>query len=257
MGRRSTGRGVAGLGVLFTAVWSFALLHAQGPAEDVPRIWSGVFTAAQAERGRATYGSQCAGCHSGDLSGGAGPALAGGAFMTKWESETAARLFRVTRDTMPRGNPGSLSDQTAIDLVAFVLASNGIPPGEAELAAAPEALEALAIVPRSGATRREIPNFSIVEVAGCLIPAADRVWTLTRATEPVAAKDVPPAPADLQGAAARAPGTGTIRLVSVLPFGPDAHTARRVYVKGIINRSSPEALLNVTALAPLDAPCAP
>src|SRR5690242_9362493 len=58
-------------------------------AQDAPAatrtIWDGVFTQAQAERGRDVYRKSCSACHKADLLGeSAAPALAGAEFVQRW-----------------------------------------------------------------------------------------------------------------------------------------------------------------------------
>src|SRR5215210_2855663 len=64
---------------------------------------NGVFSAAQAERGRVIVQNHCAACHGDDLAGLEGPALVGNTFMLKWEPRDVGTLFRKVRDTMPTG----------------------------------------------------------------------------------------------------------------------------------------------------------
>ena len=155
---------------------------------------------------------------------------------------------------MPRNNPGTLTDQTAVDLLALILQTNGLPAGSMELRASPETLEALTIVPKEGPTRKEVPNFTLVQTIGCLIENPARTWKLTQATDIVATKDVPPSAAELKDAEAARPGSLTFRLVSVLPFKPEAHRGQRVLLKGLINRyPNEEPLLNVTGLRAVSA----
>jgi mono/diheme cytochrome c family protein len=92
-------------------------------------IWNGVYTSAQAERGKAVVQSHCSECHHDDLSGGEGPALAGSTFMIKWETHTIERLFHKIRDTMPSVGNTDVSDQEKLDSVAFILQQNGFPAG--------------------------------------------------------------------------------------------------------------------------------
>ena len=47
-------------------------------------------------------------------------------------------LLDKIKTTMPADAPGSLSDAQALDLTAFVMKSNGFPPGDEELPASPE-----------------------------------------------------------------------------------------------------------------------
>src|SRR5512134_3196342 len=80
-------------------------------AQDAAPIWSGIFTAAQAERGRAVVQTHCAECHHEDLSGGEGPALMGPTFMLKWETHSVERLFHKIRDTMPSMESRDVSER--------------------------------------------------------------------------------------------------------------------------------------------------
>src|SRR5690349_18744275 len=61
-----------------------------------------VFTAAQAEAGRAVYDQNCSACHGVNFEGsGDAPSLAGGTFMLKWGPKMASELFGVILQTMP------------------------------------------------------------------------------------------------------------------------------------------------------------
>ena len=62
-------------------------VHAQPPTKS---IWDGVFSEAQATRGKALYSENCASCHGGELTGGEmAPPLAGGEFMAGWDGLSA------------------------------------------------------------------------------------------------------------------------------------------------------------------------
>ena len=97
------------------------LLSAQGPAAPGP------FTVAQATAGRAAYEMSCAGCHGADLRG--VPALAGPDFASSWSTRSTRDLFNTIRASMPSDRPGSLSEETYLNVVAFILQSNGRTPG--------------------------------------------------------------------------------------------------------------------------------
>jgi len=101
----------------------------------------GPFTAEQASAGRATYQTTCASCHLPDMKGTfEAPPLAGANFMNTWRNRPTSDLFTRIRNTMPISNPGSLSDQDAANLVAFILQANGAKAGT-------QALTAQTIVP--------------------------------------------------------------------------------------------------------------
>ena len=123
------------------------------PKPDSARasILSGVYTAAQNERGEAVHESACALCH-GERLNGAGqadmppsPAIAGLTFLHKWAGQPLASLFVYVKTKMPLGTPGSLSDQESIDAVAHMLAVSGMPAGDKDLPPDPTALANIVI----------------------------------------------------------------------------------------------------------------
>jgi mono/diheme cytochrome c family protein len=108
-------------------------LYAQ---DEVHSIWSGVYTAEQADRGRSVYLEACAGCHGAGLLGNDEvPPMKGPHFMSDWNTQSLADLVARIHDTMPLDNPGSVSTTNATDLVAYLLQSNDIPAGSTELSA--------------------------------------------------------------------------------------------------------------------------
>jgi quinoprotein glucose dehydrogenase len=106
-------------------------VHAQPPTKS---IWDGVFSDAQAARGKALYSENCASCHGGELTGGEmAPPLAGGEFMAGWDGLTIGDLFERVRISMPQNAPGSLSGQQNADILAFMFSANKFPSGADEL----------------------------------------------------------------------------------------------------------------------------
>ena len=106
-------------------------IQAQPPARSV---WAGIYSEAQAARGKDRYSRQCAQCHGAALSGGeTAPSLAGDDFMSRWDGQTVGDLFDRIRTTMPQSSPGSLSGEATADIIAFVLAANGLPVGKNEM----------------------------------------------------------------------------------------------------------------------------
>jgi alcohol dehydrogenase (cytochrome c) len=101
----------------------------------------GTYTAQQAAAGLASYRVNCAGCHLPDLHGlNEAPPLAGADFMRAWGGRTIHELVSFMRATMPQppGTPGSLGEQTYVNLAAFLLQANGAPSGTSALGAAAE-----------------------------------------------------------------------------------------------------------------------
>lgn len=111
-------------------------------------IWDGVYTAAQAQRGAGLYGDGCAECHGEALEGGEmEPALEGGEFMWGWAGQSVGDLFERIRTSMPPGQPSTMSRQEKADVLAFLLAQNGVPAGEAELVGRAGALRSITFEP--------------------------------------------------------------------------------------------------------------
>jgi mono/diheme cytochrome c family protein len=108
-----------------------AAASAQSPGRSA---WEGVYTSEQAARGGALYNEHCVVCHGAQLEGvDAGPSLAGGRFMSAWNTIDLGTMQERIRVTMPLSAPGSLSSQEATDILAFILEANEFPTGELEL----------------------------------------------------------------------------------------------------------------------------
>src|SRR4030095_13683443 len=95
-------------------------------------------TAEQANAGRAAFQTNCAGCHGADLMG--YPPLAGSAFVGSWGTRTTRDLFGLVQNTMPTDRPGALPADTYVNIVAFILQSNGRTPGNQPLTPTTNAL---------------------------------------------------------------------------------------------------------------------
>jgi alcohol dehydrogenase (cytochrome c) len=93
-------------------------------------------TLQQAEAGRTMYQGRCSSCHAPDLGGSEAPQLSGATFQASWGTRTARELVVYIQTTMPPGATGSLSEEAAVNLAAFILAANGAAPGNQALTAA-------------------------------------------------------------------------------------------------------------------------
>jgi mono/diheme cytochrome c family protein len=121
-------------------------------ASEATSIWDGVFTTTQAERGRAAYTGPCDRCHGSNLDGAAvdpdmlpSPPVAGTKFLRKWDGRSLAALYEYTRATMPTNNPGFLTEQEFVDIIAYMLAVSGAQPGEIELTADAQSLAQIVV----------------------------------------------------------------------------------------------------------------
>jgi S-disulfanyl-L-cysteine oxidoreductase SoxD len=219
-------------------------------------IWDGVYTTAQAERGKTAFEISCINCHNRDLAGSVrGPALRGDKFMLNWQDGSVNSLFSKIRFSMPATYPDSVSDEVKLDIVAYLLQANGFPAGSEELKTDADRLEAIQIV-KKGNT--ELPNFVLVQTTGCLTPGLQpgsdkKRWILIHATEPVAAKQ--DAPSEDAPAVVAKLGSETFLLVSASAFEPQAHQGETVAVKGLLYREPGGNRLNLTSLQTIARRC--
>src|SRR4051812_30759747 len=109
---------------------------AQTGAAPIQTALDGVYTSAQAARGKSSYEASCASCHRADLSGFSGPPLQGAIFLDRWREFTLNILVGLIQNEMPLGNPKGLSENTYMDIAAYLLQVNGIPAGSRELTSA-------------------------------------------------------------------------------------------------------------------------
>lgn len=117
--------------------------------ESKRTVWDGVYTGAQAERGRGAYAQACASCHAEDLRGkGTAPSLVEESFAFLWADMSVGDLFERTRMLMPSDRPGSLPSATYADIIAFVMSKNGFPAGSSELGSDVAALKQILITDR-------------------------------------------------------------------------------------------------------------
>ena len=117
-----------------------AVLDRFADAGQVASVWDSVFTEAQATRGRQVYAGACGLCHGRRLNGApddpdmrSTPPLVRARFLREWQGRSLAALFAYTRLTMPEDNPGSLTDEEYVDVIAYMLSFGGMPAGDDEL----------------------------------------------------------------------------------------------------------------------------
>ena len=123
---------------LRSAVWISFLVVSLYPstlfAQAKTSTRDGVYTADQSTQGKAVYDKQCAMCHGDTLQGmGQNPPLAGDDFLTNWNDQTLADLDTKIATTMPATDPGSLTAEETVQLLAYIMSSNKLPPGSVAL----------------------------------------------------------------------------------------------------------------------------
>lgn len=109
-----------------------AALLALGVQSDVPTL----YTEAQAARGQAVYERACASCHRLDLHGDSTeevPPLVDEEFLARWSDGPLRELSEFVRRNMPGNAARSLPPREYSDVLAYLLKSNRMPAGTAEL----------------------------------------------------------------------------------------------------------------------------
>ena len=146
---RTSNKLVAGVAAGIIAVLSTgaapandAVAYTQGPKN----IFEGIYTQAQAQRGRELYGESCASCHGSKGGGGpAAPALTGSTFDYKAGSPLSDVVdFMIA--AMPPEAPGKLRNKEYADILAYILELHGAPSGETELPYKIKELESFEII---------------------------------------------------------------------------------------------------------------
>jgi mono/diheme cytochrome c family protein len=110
-----------------------ALANAQGDAGEKPG--SSTVSEAQAQRGEIAFKANCANCHTVKQ-------FTTPDFVKTWNERPVFDLFEQLRVNMPQDNPGKLTRQQYIDVVTYLLKSNGAASGEQEMSAEDDAMKA-------------------------------------------------------------------------------------------------------------------
>ena len=223
-------------------------------AQEDRTVKEGVYSTAQAARGRAQYEATCMRCHGADLAGGAGRSLTGDVFVRDWTGLTLDRLFERMQ-SMPPGASEALTGDAYVDIITYVLERNGYPAGDEELSTA--LLTTVTVEGEDGPG--VVPNFALVRVVGCLGGDASQ-WVLSSASDEVRAGDPAGSSGDELAEAQAIPlGDRAFGLMYVFP-SPEAYVGHRVETKGLLIRDEAgggPASLNVTSVQSLAEVCKP
>ena len=234
-------------------------------------VWSGVYTTAQAARGKSEYVRACSRCHASDLDGvhdanllgdfAPRYSLRGSDFMERWREDTAQSLYTLIVSGMPPRNdqqamPAPLNESAYLDVVAYLLDVNGFPSGNTELRV-PE-LRHIRIQEKDGP--KPLPSFSMVQTVGCLTQFKPGVWQLSSATEPVRIRELaPPSDEELRDAGAEPPGVREFDLQNMgyigRDFSPAAYEGHRMEARGILIWQPPSARIDIRSFVEVSPDC--
>ena len=250
---RMANRLCRGIPLIVLIASAVCLAFGQQSPSSSKTVWDGVYSSAQAERGREAFRTTCSGCHRADLSGGDLPPLKGSIFLGHWLEDNLDSLFVKVRKMPPRGE--TPPESTHLDILAFLLESNGFPAGQKDLRTAD--LDAIRLTDREGAGA--VPNYATVETVGCL-ERIDSGWILNRASEPRRNRN-PDKPSDeeVKRLTGGALGTHTFILLSPGSFAPgfriEDHKGEKMAGKGLLIRTDADERINVTWLETLSKSC--
>ena len=239
--------------VALAAAMVATALEAQD-TDTIVTIWDGVYTSAQAERGKATFDLSCSRCHNSDLSGSdRGPTLVGDKFLANWLDGNLEALFSFIRDQMPQGNASIVNDAGKADILAYILQRNNYPTGKTEVTPDTGKLEMVQIL-RKGA-KPGLQNLSFVQVVGCLESGPGNRWVITNSSARPGSRERGVSATELERAKSRALGKDTYTLVSATPFEPANRQGHKVTAKGLLYLQPGDSRLNLTALETLANTC--
>ena len=94
----------------------------------------GVYTEAQAARGKDVYAGTCKACH-------APQSHTGETFEMFWRGKQLSELYTFVSTRMPKNDPGSLAPEDYADVVAYILKLNAMPAGKREIAPSADSLK--------------------------------------------------------------------------------------------------------------------
>jgi mono/diheme cytochrome c family protein len=243
------------LGIFLIPAMMLAQTAVAQQSDKGKTVLDGVFTEAQAERGKEAYAVHCSSCHTADLSGLSAPALKGEPFMEKWREDSVKSLFTFIQTSMPQRAAGSLSEKTYLDILTHILSVNTFPAGSKELTT--DALAGIQLVGKDGPA--PIPVFALITVVGCLTQGGDTGWQLENVSAPLRTRQEKATAEDLQGSRTRALGTETFRLVYVDAlrpgFVPERYVGHKLHAQGYLLRNAKGVGLSVTWLESVAPAC--
>lgn len=227
------------------------------PTGDIGKtVLDGVYTAAQAAKGRTQYETNCIRCHEVVDDDPQGPPLMGRGFIDRWREENLDVLFGYMTTNMPAGSDVRLSDETFLQVLAYILAANAFPEGPDDLT--PDKLGNIRLVGSDGP--RPLPRNTLVQLIGCLTEGSGGNWMLTKASKPTRIRRVEETSAEeLRVLDARPLGTQIFGLPSFrnirFDFDPAPYKGHKVKATGVFIPRPEGDRINLTSLETVASTC--
>jgi S-disulfanyl-L-cysteine oxidoreductase SoxD len=229
-------------------------------AETPPvTVLDGVYSEAQAMRGKNTYKRFCSDCHLSNLQGeGLEPPLVSSWFMDAWREDYLASLFDYMQARMPKGRdvtPGSLKEAQYIDILAYILQQNDLPAGNKELTRMD--INTTFLVGLDGPA--PLPSTALGRVVGCLVQEDDNL-IIKNASQPARVREADVTDNRELQKSAQTPLGDLYYSLSNLEFLPNTSTLKaitgsKVQVKGVIKSLGATPLIFVLSLEPTGQSC--
>jgi mono/diheme cytochrome c family protein len=137
--------GISGSVVVWAAVLAFSAASAHVPPAQKTTN-DGVYTKAQADGAKKQFDKICADCHPFTVAAKKKPAdlpLGDEPFFESWSGRPLSEMVTLIALTMPNDGSATVTDEEALNLVAYILQQNGYPAGSTTLtkATAPAVIE--------------------------------------------------------------------------------------------------------------------
>ncbi len=120
-------------------VWISALLFSAAAADEgatQKTTNDGIYTKAQADGARAQFDKICADCHPFTVAAKKKPKdlpLGDEPFFQSWSGRAVSEMVTLIALTMPNDGSATVTDEEAVNLVAYILQQNGYPAGSSPL----------------------------------------------------------------------------------------------------------------------------
>jgi hypothetical protein len=146
---------------------------------------------------------------------------------------------------MPGDKPGSLSDTNYVNLVAYLLRTNGYPAGTSELTVA-KTRDILLVGPDGP---KPLPANVLVSAVGCLATNSDGDWSLASGASPIRVRvGDETTPAELAASRAALLGQFSYKLINAEDFPVAKLKGQKVQAKGVLTKVANPFTLSVQSL---------